>query len=179
MTQPLRIDAAAEHESAVLAVAALHGKLKLQNAFVGTVAFSAWTGRRVEAGAVDLLAMLSPERMRQVPMMASNHGFRVDPQEIERAEELDLIPLSYHEIRIHVLMATNALYGRMVAESVEAQIGETTVRVIRAEDLALLFLIAEDEPGVEELISRVPDFDLASLNQKLTAIGLARRAIIR
>lgn len=179
MTQPLRIDAAAEHESAVLAVAALHGKLKLQNAFVGSIAFSAWTGRRVEAGAVDLLAMLSPERMRQVPMMASNHGFRVDPQEIERAEELDLIPLSYQQIRIHVLMASNALYGRMVADSVEAAIGETSVQVIRAEDLALLLLIADDESGVEALISHVPDFDLAALNQKLTAIGLASRTIIR
>lgn len=179
MTQPLRIDAAAGHESAVLAVAALHGKLKLQNAFVGSVAFSAWTGRRVEAGAVDLLAMLSPERMRQVPMMASNHGFRVDPQEIERAEELDLIPLSYDKIRIHVLMATNALYGRMVAESVEARIGDTSVKVIRAEDLALLLLMAEDETGVEELIAKVPGFDLDSLNLKLNVIGLAKRAVIR
>ena len=54
--------------------------------------------------------------------------------EIEQAEELDLVPLNFvdaerrHGRPVHVLLASNALYGRMVADRREHGPGSTTGR---------------------------------------------------
>ena len=73
------ISAAETYADAIRALSALLDKLKLDHAFVGNVALSAWLGRRMESGSVDVLAVLTPERMNQVPMMASHHEFQVVP----------------------------------------------------------------------------------------------------
>ena len=179
MTPPLIVSAASGHAAAIRAIDALLDALKLQHVFVGTVARCAWLGGRVESDSVDVLALLSPERMRQVPMMASNRGFVVDRGEVERAEELDLVPLRFGGVRIHVLMATNALYGRMFNDAVSAQLEDTEIRVVSAEDLALLLLVADDEKTLDRLLMSRPDLDLETLNQKLIAIGLSQRTISR
>jgi len=77
--------------AAIDAIAELLAKLKLQSAFVGSVARSAWLGSVVDRGSIDVLALLTPEQKNQVPMMANNRGFQVDRDEIEDSEELDLI----------------------------------------------------------------------------------------
>lgn len=133
----------------------------------------------MDEGAVDVLAMLSPERMRQVPVMASHNGFEVDSSEVEAAAELDLVPMRYDGIRVHVLMATNALYGQMLAGSVEASVEETSVRIVNAEDLALLHLMAEDDETVRTMMGQVPELDVEALNRKLDSIGLTRRRVVR
>jgi hypothetical protein len=45
------------------------------------------------------------------------------------------------------------------------------VRIPRAEDLALMLLMAEDEEAVRHLTS-LPEFDLAAFRERLTSIGL-------
>lgn len=172
---------------AILAVDALLGRLRTERAFVGTVAASAWLGRRVEGGSVDVLVTLSPEGRTQVPMMASNWGFAVDREEVEAAEQLDLVPLRYGEegsrVRIHVLIGSNALYGTMVRDAVDATLEENGIRVVSAEDFALLLTVADDDASIalrEELISRAGDaIDLARLNERLTSIGLSRKTLTR
>src|SRR5574342_316821 len=112
------VRASARYGRAIAAVADLLARLKVDFIFVGSVARSAWLGSRVERGSLELIALVGPEQKNQVAMMANNRGFRVDRQEIERSEELDLIPLNFAdpegEVRVHVLVASNALYGRMV-----------------------------------------------------------------
>lgn len=171
-----RVEASEQHQAAVLATDELLSKLKLEHAWVGGVAVSAWLGLPVESGAVDVLALLSTERSRQVPMMASNRGFRVEPAEVEAAEELDLIPMKFGDVRIHVLMASNALYARMLPLAVAASIGEREIRVVSAEDLALMLTVAEDEASRlfrEQLIrTSGGEFDVRGFNEKLASIGL-------
>jgi hypothetical protein len=179
MHAPGPIRAVPVHAEAIRAVADLLEALKLQSAFVGSVARAGWLGEPVESGSIDVLAILAPERMRQVPTMASHRGFRVDPQQVERGEELDLIPLSYKGVRIHVLMATNALYGRMIAPAVEARLDESSVRIVAAEDLALLLLVADDQTNLDRLLHTLPELDVESLNRKLAAIGLRGQQIVR
>jgi hypothetical protein len=181
------INASEPYYAAIAAVDGLLGRLRTDRAFVGSVAESAWMGHRVEEGAVDVLVALAPEGRSQVPMMASNTGFTVDREEVQAAEELDLVPLRFgpseSEIRIHVLIASNALYGTMIRDAVDAEAGGTPVRVIRAEDLALLLTVADDEVSRimrDELISLSGDsFELGHLNERLTSIGLARKTINR
>jgi len=181
------VEASEPYRATIAAVDDLLGRLRTERAFVGSVASAAWTGRRVESAAVDVLVALTPEGRSQVPMMASNRGFTVDRAELEAAEQLDLVPLRFgtgdSEVRIHVLIASNALYGNMVRDAVQAVSGDVSIRVITAEDLALLLTVAEDETSTllrDEVIARTGrEFQLDRLNNKLTSIGLARKTVHR
>ncbi len=172
------VRASARYGRAIAAVADLLARLKVDFIFVGSVARSVWLGSRVERGSLDLIALLGPEQKNQVAMMANNRGFRVDRDEIERSEELDLIPLNFidleGEVRVHVLVSSNALYGRMVAAGVAAEAGGAAPRIASAEDLALLLALAEDEESQRamEMLIRLPEFDRPSYNRRLISIGL-------
>ncbi|HVE73147.1 MAG TPA: hypothetical protein VNI54_17400 [Thermoanaerobaculia bacterium] len=175
--QAIRADA--RYNRAIHATAELLEKLRVDAMFVGGVARSAWLGGDVAGGAVDVLALMNAPQKNQLAMMASNRGFRVDREELEQTEELDLVPLNFvdddGEVRVHVLLATNALYGRMVAAGQTAAIDERDVKVPRAEDLALLLLFAEDEVTVRRLAT-LPEFDRAAFQERLVSIGLGEWA---
>jgi hypothetical protein len=164
---------------AIRAIAELLARLRTEFAFVGRVALSAWLGDPVGDASIDVLAGINPESSRQVPMMASHRGFCVDRESIDAAEELDVIPLDYPAtdgVRIHVLMATNALYGRMLGGAADAVLDEGTVRVVGAEDLGLLLTVAQNDAASAQLV-RLREragagFDAARFNRKLTSIGL-------
>ena len=168
------IRAAARYNRAIHATAELLEKLRIDSMFVGGVARSAWLGGDVAGGAVDVLALMNAPQKNQLAMMAANRGFRVDREEIEQSEELDLVPLNYvdaeGEVRVHVLLASNALYGRMVSAGVTTTIDERAVRVPRAEDLALMLLFAEDEVTVKRL-AVLPEFDRDAFQERLVSIG--------
>ena len=159
------------HADAIRAVADLLSRLRLDFLFVGSVARAAHLGHPISSGSVDAIATMGPQQKNQLAMMAKNNGFRVEREEIDAAEELDLVPMRFDETRVHVLVASNALYGRMVAEGVQAQFGDLTLKVPRMEDFALLLQMNND---VESLMSVIEsaDFDRASYNAKLWAIGL-------
>jgi hypothetical protein len=159
------VRASASYGRAIAATADLLAKLRIEFAFVGNVARSAWLGTEVEAGSLDLLAVMSAEQKNHVAMMGSNRGFRVDREEIEQSEELDLVPLNFDDIRVHVLVATNALYARMVKAAVPA--GE--IRVVRAEDLALLMSVGGEDI---DSLTRLPEFNRNAYNQRMVSIGL-------
>jgi hypothetical protein len=173
------IRASARYSGAIHAVAELLQKLKIDAMFVGGVARSAWMDAEVDGGAVDVLALMAAPQKNQLAMMASHRGFRVEREELEQAEELDLVPLNFvdaeGDIRVHVLLASNALYGRMVAAGQTTTIDERAVKVPRAEDLALMLLMAEDEAAVQHLTS-LPEFDLAAFRERLASIGLGGEA---
>jgi len=179
------------HGRALHATAELLSKLRLDFAFVGGVARAAWLGGEV-AGPIDVLALMNPQQKNQVAMMAANRGFRVDQKEIEATEELDVVPLSFvdaeGEVRVHVLVASNALYGRMFASVREASVAPPTpaahdedaaevggatriIKVVAAEDLALLLTMADDEVTVRRL-SSIDGFDRQTYNERLVSIGL-------
>src|SRR6185503_3047479 len=82
------------HGRALHATAELLSKLRLDYAFVGGVARAAWLGGEV-AGPIDVLALMNPQQKNQAAMMAANRGFRVDRNEIEATEELDVVPLNF------------------------------------------------------------------------------------
>ncbi len=172
---------------AVLAVTDLLAKLKIDHAFVGDVALSAWLGEKVEKAPIDVLAVLSSEQKNQVAMMASNRGFSVDREELLATEELDLIPLGFPSegrmVRIHVLVASNALYAKMVRVAVEAQLGERTLSVLSAEDLGLLLSLSDDDSAATRLLQlragAGAEFDLDRYNSRLISIGLAGKTIKR
>jgi hypothetical protein len=172
------IRANARYSRAIDAVAELLGKLRIESLFVGNVARAAWLDSEVESGAVDVLALMNAPQKNQLAMMASNRGFRVDRDELEQAEELDLVPLNFideaGEVRVHVLLASNALYGRMIADGATTTFGERSVRVPRAEDLALLLLFADDEETMHGLTA-LPEFDRAAFQERLVSIGVAPR----
>jgi hypothetical protein len=169
------IRASARYSRAIHAVAELLDKLKVDAMFVGGVARAAWLDTEVGSGAVDVIALLGAQQMNHLAMMASNRGFRVDREEVEQAVELDLVPLNFldpdGEVRVHVLLASNALYGRMVAAAQTATLDERVVKIPRAEDLALMLLMAEDAEAVQHLTS-LPEFDLPAFRERLTSIGL-------
>jgi hypothetical protein len=169
------IRASARYSRAIHAIAELLGKLKIDAMFVGNTARSAWMEAEMDSGAVDVLALMNAQQRNQLAMMASHRGFRVERSELEQAEELDLVPLNFvdpdGDLRVHVLLASNALYGRMVAAAEPATMDERPVRIPRAEDLALMLLMAEDEDAVRHLTS-LPEFDLAAFRERLTSIGL-------
>ena len=173
------IRASARYNRAIHATAELLGKLRIDAMFVGNVARAAWLGGGVESGAIDVLALMNAPQRGQLAMMASNRGFRVDREEIEQSEELDLVPLNFidddAEVRVHVLLASNALYGRMVTAGTTALLDEREIRVPRAEDLALLLLFAEDQATVKSL-AVLPEFDRAAFQQRLVSIGLGEWA---
>ena len=175
----MEVRATPRHAEAIHALAELLEKQRIEAIFVGSVARAAWLGIEVASGSIDALALMNAPQKNQVAMMASHRGFRVEKAEIEQSEELDLVPLNFGDIRIHVLLASNALYGRMVTAGVPAQISgaagsqpaERAIRVPRAEDLALLLLVAEDQPSVEKL-EALPDFDRDAFHDRLHSIGL-------
>lgn len=174
------IRASARYSRAIHAIAELLAKLKIDAMFVGGVARSAWMDDEMNAGAVDVLALMAGPQKNQLAMMASHRGFRVEREEIQQAEELDLVPLNFvdadGDIRVHVLLASNALYGRMVAAGQTTTLDDRSVRVPRAEDLALMLLMAEDEEAVQHLAS-LPDFDLPAFRERLASIGLGGEAV--
>src|ERR1051326_497665 len=159
------------HAGVIRAVADLLSRLRLDFVFVGSVARAAHLGHPIGGGSIDAIATMGPQQKNQLAMMAKNNGFLVEREEIEAAEELDLVPMRFDDTRVHVLVASNALYGRMVAEGVQAQLGDVTLKVPRIEDFALLLQMNSD---VESLMSVIecPQFDRASYNAKLLAIGL-------
>ncbi|MFP5247087.1 MAG: hypothetical protein ACLGH0_10375, partial [Thermoanaerobaculia bacterium] len=176
------VRATARYSQAIHAIADLLSRLKIDALFVGGVARSAWIGSEVGTGAIDVLALMTAPQKNQLAMMAANRGFRVEREELEQSEELDLVPLNYvhdeGDVRVHVLLASNALYGRMIAAGVEASVDERALRVPRAEDLALMLLMAEDEAAVRHLTS-LPEFDLQAFRDRLTSIGLGGQAAVK
>lgn len=177
------VRASARYARAIDATADLLSRLRLDFLFVGGVARSAWLGSLLESGSLDVLALMAPPQKNQVCMMASNRGFRVDRDEIEQTEELDLIPLHFvdpeGEIRVHVLVGSNALYGRMLPGGVESGLGERRFKVAAAEDLALLLAVADDAASHHdrEMLIRLPEFDRPAYNRRLVSIGLSHLVI--
>lgn len=177
------IRATVRYSRAIHAVAELLGKLKIDAMFVGNVARAAWLDLEVSTGAIDVIAVMTPQQKTQVAMMAANRGFRVEREELDATEELDLIPLHFldeegEEVRVHVLLASNALYGRMVSVAIATQHEERTLKIPRAEDLALMLLMAEDAEAVQRLTG-LPQFDLAAFRERLASIGLGGEAAAR
>ena len=171
--------AAARYGRAIDAVADLLTRLKVEFVFAGNVARAAWLGGPVDRGAVDVIALVGPEQKNQVAMMASNRGFRVDKSEIEMSEELDFIPLTFADpegdVRVHVLVASNALYGRMVRAGVT--VAET--RVPAPEDLAVMLAVAEDDDSARalQMLIRLPEFDRSAYNRRVVSIGLPQMVV--
>src|SRR5262249_24615610 len=155
--------ATARYARAIEAVHELLSKLRLDFLFLGNVARSAWLGSEAGTGSLDVLATMGPQQKNQVAMMASNRGFRVERDEVEASEELDVTPRRFDDLRIHILVASNALYGRMVRDGVTAQLGETALRIPAAEDFALLLAMMGDEVALHALTS-TPAFDRAGYN---------------
>jgi hypothetical protein len=176
----VHIRADARYARAIHATAELLSRLRLDFLFVGEVARAAWLGGEAARGSLDVIALMTPEQKNSVAMMASNRGFRVEQSEIDATVELDLVPLNFvdaeGDVRVHVLVASNALYGRMLRSAVEATLGERTVRVAAAEDFALLTLMAEDDVTLHALAG-LPQFDRHGFNAKLVSIGLGERVI--
>lgn len=174
------IRASARHTRAIQATAELLGKLRIETMFVGEVARSAWLDSTVDAGSIDVLALMNSPQKGQVAMMGSNRGFRVERDEVDQAEELDLVPLHWvdpeGDVRVHVLLASNALYAHMIGASQEATLGELVLRVPRAEDLALLLLMGEDEEAVRRLTA-LEEFDLHRFRERLASIGLGGQVL--
>ncbi len=164
---------------AIAAVTDLLSRLRLDFAFVGDVARAAWLGSSVDHGSLDVVVVMSPEQKNSVAMMANNRGFRVDREEVEHTAELDLIPLNFvdpeGEVRVHILVASNALYGRMVRE------GKTmdSLKVAAIEDLALLFALSDDEDShrAAAMLVRLPEFDREAYNSRLISIGLPQLVV--
>lgn len=169
------IRASARYSRAIHAVAELLSKLRIDAMFVGVVARSAWLDSEADSGAIDVLALMNAPQKGQLAMMASNRGFRVEREELEQTDELDLVPLHFvdpeGDVRVHVLLASNALYGHMVSAGLETSLDERTLRVPRPEDLALMLLMAEDEEAVKRLTA-LDEFDLPKFRERLVSIGL-------
>lgn len=169
------IQAIPRYARALDATHELLGKLRIDVMFVGTVARAAWLGGEIDAGAIDILALMSAAQRAQLAMMAANRGFRVEREELDQCEELDLVPLNFvdeeGEVRVHVLLATNALYARMFGSSWEEQFGERTLKVPAPEDLALMLLMSDDDEGVKALTA-LPEFNIQAFRERLASIGL-------
>ncbi len=174
------IAATPRYDRALRAVADLLTHLRVAFAFVGSVARAAYLGGRVEQQSIDVIAVMAPEQKNQLAMMASNRGFAVDREELEATDELDLVPIKFvdpeGDVRIHVLLATNALYGRMVADSVQAKVGEIDVKVPRIEDFAMLLQLSGDASALTQVVGSA-GFDRSAYNKKVSAIGLRKMVI--
>ncbi len=148
--------------------------------FVGSVARAAWLGGMIEDGSIDVLALMQPQQQNQVAMMANNRGFRVDRDEIEQTEELDLVPLTWvdeeGDVRVYVLVASNALYARMFATARTIELYTREIRVPAAEDLALLLSMSDELDDVRVLAAG-ESFDRSAFNEKLVSIGLRERVL--
>jgi hypothetical protein len=168
--------ASAQHARAIEATGQLLTKLRVEFMFVGSVARAAWLGGSIDSGSIDVVAIMQPQQKTQVAMMAHNNGFRVERDEVDAAEELDLVPMWFEEIRVHVLVASNALYARMMREGWFEGFGEHEWRIPSREDLALLSALQDDEATVREL-QALPEFDRARYNERVTSIGLRGLAV--
>ncbi|HEX3066961.1 MAG TPA: hypothetical protein VHX14_00175 [Thermoanaerobaculia bacterium] len=179
---PLR--AAPRYLRAIESTAELLTKLRIESMFVGSVARAAWIGGTVggmiDGGSIDVLALMQPQQQNQVAMMANNRGFRVDRDEIEQTEELDLVPLTWvdeeGDVRVHVLVASNALYARMFASARTIDLRGRDIRVPAAEDLALLLSMSDELDDVRVLAAG-DSFDRSAFNEKLVSIGLRERVL--
>jgi hypothetical protein len=175
---PLR--ATPRHVRAIESAAELLSKLRIESMFVGSVARVAWLGGMIDSGSIDVLALMQPQQQNQVAMMANNRGFRVDRDEIERTEELDLIPLTWvdeeGDVRVHVLVASNALYARMFASARAVDIYGREIRVPAAEDVALLLSMSDADDDIRALAAS-ESFDRRAFNHKLVSIGLRERVL--
>ena len=165
---------------AIAAVSDLLTALRIDHLYLGGVARAAWLGGDVDAGSIDVLALMGPQQKSQVAMMARNRGFRVYEEEIDAAEELDLVPITFADaegdVRVHVLVATNALYGSMFRNAFTEPLGDRNVSVPSAEDFALILALSGDDAAVWQLVAS-PSFDRSAYNEKVTAIGLASHTI--
>jgi len=206
------IRASARYSRAIHSTVELLAKLRIESIFAGSVARGAWLGEEIESGSIDVLALMNAQQKNQLAMMASHRGYRVEQEEIEQSVELDLVPLNFidaeGDVRVHVLLASNALYGRMVtagklaaissqlageaaedlgspasceliADSSPAScelIADSSLRVPRAEDLALLLLMSEDHEAVRRL-SELPGFDREAFEERLVSIGLGAQVV--
>lgn len=183
MTPALTLRAAPGISDAIAAIHDLLTRLKIDHMFVGAVGEAAWTGSSVDAGSVDVLVMVTPERKGQIPMMASNRGFIVDRDAVEAADELDVVPLAWGDevsrVRIHVLIASNALYGRMFGAATPATLDELNLLVPSSEDVVLMMMVGDrDERDRRGVIDAAGErFDRERLNVKLRSIGLERNVI--
>ena len=170
----------ARYTRAIAAVSELLKSLRIDHLYLGGVARAAWLGGNVDSGSIDVLALMGPQQKSQVAMMARNRGFAVYEEEIDASEELDLVPLTFvdaeGDVRVHVLVATNALYGSMFRNAFTEPLGDRNVSVPAAEDFALLLTLGGDEDGLWQLAAS-PDFDRNAYNAKVTAIGLASHTI--
>jgi hypothetical protein len=205
------IRASARHTRALQSTASLLAKLRVESVFVGTVARAAWLGDPIEDGSIDALALMNAPQKNQVAMMASNNGYRVERDEIEASVELDLVPLNFvdpeGDVRVHVLLASNALYGRMVTGGVEAETADRRLQIAEGVDS-----VPSSEPGASPAIRdlhsaiptmlRVPNaedfalllvmsedeegvarmcalggFDRDAFNERLVAIGLGAQVV--
>jgi len=177
------VRASARYGRAIAATADLLSRLKVEFVFAGNVARAAWLGGSVDRVSLDVIALVSPEQKNQVAMMAGNRGFGVDRDEIAMSEELDFIPLTFldseGDVRVHVLVASNALYGRMVRDGSAAEGGGATLRVPAAEDLAVLLAVAEDDESARalQMLIRLPQFDRVAYNRRLVSIGLSQMVV--
>lgn len=189
MDKEVEVTASKGYELAIEAVASLLEKFRIDSAFVGQVAESAWLAKPVEKGSIDVVAVVGPDRRQQIPMMAmaQNRCFQVDQEAVEAARELDVIPMSFsaesRTIPIHILIASNALYSIMIRDAVETTMGHQSLKVVRAEDLALLLMVDESEEAtmkVREIVEKSGGgFDVDGFNQRLASIGLSSRQITR
>jgi hypothetical protein len=188
----LTIRAASGHAAAIDAVDDLLTRQRIEHLFVGGAARTAWLGGLFDTGPVDVLGLMQSQQKNNVAMMAGHRGFHVDRDEVERTAELDLVPLMFDGVRVHVLVASNALYARMFATAHVGRVLNPSaaeggrfaaadglrprptfeVRVPAAEDLALLLMMSEDEDAVRRLAAR-PEFNRTMYNEKLISIGLA------
>ena len=170
--------AAPAHARAIEAIGNLLTKLRVDFMFVGDAARVAWLGGSIDSGAIDVVALMQPPQKMPLAAMAHNNGFEVDRGEIEAAEEYDLVPMKFEGVRVHVLVGSNALYGRMFGERWYEQFGDHEWRVPSPEDLALLLALAEDEVALAQVMA-LPGFDRTRYEEKLTSIGLGRLVIAR
>ncbi|MCM2316619.1 MAG: hypothetical protein NDJ92_15845 [Thermoanaerobaculia bacterium] len=181
----LRCDIAEPRLAAVRAIGDILARQQVTHAFVGEVAIGAWTGVRVDRGAVDVLALVAPDSRQQIPMMASHRGFTVDAAEVEATRELDLIPMRYGEgsdaPRVHVLLASNALYSKMLGRAVPASAGGAEIPVVHAEDLAIMLSLSDrvDVGAIDLAACAGEAFDVDRFNTTLRSIGLGGKVIAR
>jgi hypothetical protein len=174
------VRAAPRYSRAIHATAELLTKQRIECAFVGTVARAIWVGGDVDRGSIDVLGLMQPQQKNQVAMMAGHRGFRIEQSEIDQSEELDLVPLNFvdaeGDVRVHVLLASNALYAKMIAAARQATLGDREIRIAAPEDFALLAGISGDDEALRA-VADSPGFDRHAFNDKLVSIGLGRMVL--